>query len=72
MIKSSKGKITARTILCIDGKCSFEAFTKENNLEHQTINVFIKHHKKEKYQLQKCQSNNTRYKELDEDFNFFV
>ncbi len=34
-----KDKLEPKTVLCTDGHKSFEAFAKENKLEHQTIKV---------------------------------
>lgn len=41
-----KDKIEPKTVLCTDGHRSFEAFAKENNLEHQTIKVSAKEYVK--------------------------
>lgn len=41
-----KDKLAPKTVLCTDGHRSFEAFAKENNLEHQTIKVSAKEYVK--------------------------
>ena len=47
-----KDKLAPNTVLCTDGHRSFEAFAKENKLEHQTIKVSAKQYKKGIYYVQ--------------------
>lgn len=44
--KVLKDKLAPKTVLCTDGHRSFEAFAKENHLEHQTIKVSAKEYVK--------------------------
>jgi hypothetical protein len=44
--KVLKDKLGPKTVLCTDGHRSFEAFAKENALEHQTIKVSAKEYVK--------------------------
>lgn len=51
--KVLKDKLEPKTVLCTDGHRSFEAFAKENHLEHQTIKVSAKEYvKKGTYHVQ--------------------
>ena len=47
-----KNKIEPNTVLCTDSHRSFEAFAKENKLEHRTIKVSAKKYKKGIYHIQ--------------------
>lgn len=47
-----KNKIEPNTVLCTDSHRSYEAFAKENKLEHQTIKVSAKEYKKGIYHIQ--------------------
>ena len=60
-----KDKPEPKTVLCTDGHRSFEAFSKEDKLAHQTVKVSAKQYKKEIYYAQHGstrQSNSTRKK----------
>lgn len=65
-----KGKIEPKTVLCTDGHRSFEAFAKENKLEHQTIKVSAKEYvKKGIYHVQHVNQTAQDLKKWLENFN---
>jgi transposase-like protein len=64
-----KDKLEPKTVLCTDGHRSFEAFAKENKLEHQTIKVSAKQYKKGIYHVQHVNQTAQDLKDWMKDFN---
>ena len=65
-----KDKLEPKTVLCTDGHRSFEAFAKENKLEHQTIKVSAKEYvKKGIYHVQHVNQTEQNLKKSLETFN---
>lgn len=65
-----KDKLAPKTVLCTDGHRSFEAFAKENQLEHQTIKVSAKQYvKKGIYHVQHVNQTAQDLKKWLEKFN---
>ncbi|TDE49185.1 IS1595 family transposase [Flavobacterium sp. GT3P67] len=68
--KVLKDKLEPNTVLCTDGHRSFEAFAKENSLEHQTIKVSAKEYvKKGIYHVQHVNQTAQDLKKWLETFN---
>lgn len=68
--KVLKDKLEPKTVLCTDGHRSFEAFAKENSLEHQTIKVSAKEYvKKGIYHVQHVNQTAQDLKKWLETFN---
>ena len=68
--KVLKDKLEPKTVLCTDGHRSFEAFAKENYLEHQTIKVSAKEYvKKGIYHVQHGNQTGQDLKKWLETFN---
>jgi transposase-like protein len=68
--KVLKDKLEPNTVLCTDGHRSFEAFAKENNLEHQTIKVSAKEYvKKGIYHVQHVNQTAQDLKKWLDSFN---
>jgi transposase-like protein len=65
-----KDKLEPKTVLCTDSHRSFEAFAKENNIEHQTIKVSAKEYvKKGIYHVQHVNQTAQDLKKWLETFN---
>ncbi len=65
-----KDKLEPKTVLCTDGHRSFQAFAKENKLEHQTIKVSAKEYvKKGIYHVQHVNQTAQDLKKWLETFN---
>lgn len=65
-----KDKLAPKTVLCTDGHRSFEAFARENQLEHQTIKVSAKQYvKKGIYHVQHVNQTAQDLKKWLEKFN---
>lgn len=68
--KVLKDKLEPKTVLCTDGHRSFQAFAKENKLEHQTIKVSAKEYvKKGIYHVQHVNQTAQDLKKWLETFN---
>lgn len=68
--KVLKDKLEPKTVLCTDGHRSFEAFAKENHLEHQTIKVSAKEYvKKGIYHVQHVNQTAQDLKKWLDSFN---
>ncbi len=64
-----KDKIEPKTVLCTDGHRSFDAFPKENKLEHQNVKVSAKHYKESIYHVQHVNQTAQGLKDGMQDFN---